>query len=469
VKTAIYCRISEDKQNGAGVERQLGECQALASRKGWQLMPTPFIDNDISASKYTRKQRPAYRALLAAIRSGEVNRVLTWAVDRLYRQPKELEELIDLADAGRVEVATVTGGDVDLNTSDGRLVMRMLVSVAAKSSEDTSKRLKSQKQQARQKGHPTGGPRPFGWGKDQRTPDKTESRLLLDAMDAVLAGASLNDIARGWGAAGVRGRLWNTSDVRHALTMPRHAGLVVHQGAVVGKGTWKPLVPRERWERVCAVLEGRSGSSVPRRRSLLTGLVICGRCGATMSRSTSARGAARIWRCDRGPSRPGCGRVAVMAAPLEAVVVRAVMKYVDGADLAALVHGDDDRVDYAALARRLEDVERREDEVAASFSKKRITMRQLERINRDLEAEKKDLRSRLAQLASQTTLEPYAGRAGALQAVWDQLSEDQRRTIIAESIGKVTIAPATVVGRKFDPSRILLGRAAATSAPSPAA
>ena len=122
-----------------------------------------------------------------------------------------------MADAGQVEIVSVTGGDLDLGTSDGRLVARMLVSVAAKSSEDTSSRLLRQRQQARLAGRPTGGRRPFGW-LDQVTPDPDESRVLLAAMDNVLAGASLSDIAREWTAAGIHARNWNSSDVSGILT-----------------------------------------------------------------------------------------------------------------------------------------------------------------------------------------------------------------------------------------------------------
>src|SRR5262249_19007630 len=124
--TGIYARISEDRQNGAGVDRQVEDCLAAAGDRGWRLVAPPFVDNDISPRAHPGRRRPHCRGLRAAVRAGTIQRVIVGPLDRLYRQPKELEELIDLADAGRVEIVSVTGGDVDLGTSDGRLVARML-------------------------------------------------------------------------------------------------------------------------------------------------------------------------------------------------------------------------------------------------------------------------------------------------------------------------------------------------------
>jgi DNA invertase Pin-like site-specific DNA recombinase len=60
---AIYCRISKDRTGaGLGVERQLGDCQALADCLGWTVSGI-YVDNDLSA--YTRrKPRPDYQRLL---------------------------------------------------------------------------------------------------------------------------------------------------------------------------------------------------------------------------------------------------------------------------------------------------------------------------------------------------------------------------------------------------------------------
>src|SRR5262249_23104763 len=124
---AIYTRISEDRMMGAGVRDQFADCFEYAERQGWGGQVAQFEDNDISASTYARRYRPQYRSMLDKIRAGEIRRIVVAHIDRLYRQPRELEELIDLAERGRVEIVSVYSGPVDLSTSDGRAMARVQI------------------------------------------------------------------------------------------------------------------------------------------------------------------------------------------------------------------------------------------------------------------------------------------------------------------------------------------------------
>src|SRR5256885_1042982 len=106
---AIYCRISDDRTGEeAGVKRQEEDCRALAAARGWDVEGL-YVDNDISASSLTRKVRPQYERLLRAMRDRTVDAVVIWHEDRLHRRPRELESFIDLANAQKIQLATVTG------------------------------------------------------------------------------------------------------------------------------------------------------------------------------------------------------------------------------------------------------------------------------------------------------------------------------------------------------------------------
>ncbi|MET4003861.1 DNA invertase Pin-like site-specific DNA recombinase [Arthrobacter sp. UYCu511] len=95
-RCAIYARISDDKRGeGLGVERQEEACRALAERNGWEVTLVE-VDNSISA--YSGKPRPAYMRMVEAIKRGEVDIVIAWQLDRLYRRMKDLEAYIDLVE-----------------------------------------------------------------------------------------------------------------------------------------------------------------------------------------------------------------------------------------------------------------------------------------------------------------------------------------------------------------------------------
>lgn len=81
MRCAIYCRISLDATGEElGVTRQLEDCKALASSLGWEVLEV-YVDNDISAS--SGKIRPQYRAMLSAIKAGEIQAVIAWHPVRL--------------------------------------------------------------------------------------------------------------------------------------------------------------------------------------------------------------------------------------------------------------------------------------------------------------------------------------------------------------------------------------------------
>ena len=82
------------------------------------------------------------------MQAGSVGAVVGWHVDRrLTRSPRELEDVIDLADKHGLELATVTG-EVDLSNPTGRLVARMLGAAARHEAEHKAERQKRQRRQA---------------------------------------------------------------------------------------------------------------------------------------------------------------------------------------------------------------------------------------------------------------------------------------------------------------------------------
>src|ERR1700686_1911749 len=112
---AIYARISYDPSGERlGVQRQEADCVEEAKRRGWRIGDI-YVDDDRRGFN-TRKPRPEYQGLLSDIQLGLRDGVMIWRLDRLHRQPRELEEFILLCDKHQVALATVTG-DVDLSTS----------------------------------------------------------------------------------------------------------------------------------------------------------------------------------------------------------------------------------------------------------------------------------------------------------------------------------------------------------------
>lgn len=90
-RAAIYTRISLDKAGGAaGVGRQIDGCRHLAELEGWSIDEV-LIDNDLSA--YSGACRPEYERLLELVRRREIDVIVAYHPDRLYRRLADLVEL----------------------------------------------------------------------------------------------------------------------------------------------------------------------------------------------------------------------------------------------------------------------------------------------------------------------------------------------------------------------------------------
>ena len=460
--TAIYARLSEipdddetpRQERTDAVDRQVADGLGLCTDSGWAHLE-PFVDNDYSASDYATKPRPAYERMMHLVRSGEVTRIVCWDIDRLYRRMKELEELIALANAGRVSIVSMHG-DLDLSTADGRFTARILVSMAQKSSDDTSRRIRRQRQALLSEGIAKGGRVAFGWA-DAMTPDPVEAKLIVEAMHAVLAGESLVGIAKAWDAAGVPTKVkapyWTFGTVRQILINPRNVARMVHKGEDVGPAAWPAIVDRATFERVVATLETRSAHLYGKTHAQapLTGVLECGYCGNNLHHS--ANNGVRAWRCMKRAGTAAT-EVAVDAKKLEARIYGVLFLYVDKVSLAQLVDADDDDA-RGNVVGELADLERKADEYLDMLASVRSTGGYA-RLRQGLLAEQAKLTNRLARTERHSVLAPYAGRPGRLQGAWPDLSVDRKRAIITAALGPITVN-GTKRRRTFDPDRVRFG------------
>lgn len=326
MKAAIYCRISRDiAGEGLGVTRQLEDCRALVDSLGWTVVEV-YSDNDISAT--SGKPRPEYRRMLTAVEAGEVDAIVAWAPDRLYRRLADLEELITTIEAKDVTLRTVKAGEFDLSTALGRMIARILGSVAQGEGEVKSERWKRSIRQRRETGtvH-TMGPRLYGYERDgQIIPHEREhlewaAGQILDGAALVRTTINLNER----GSRTTLGNEWNRAGLKKTLSNPRLAGMSVLNGDVVGVGQWEPIFDAETFEALQAAFAVRKGT-VPRRPriALLLGLVKCGKCGAPLRSGRAHRANTENLRTYRCPTLPGttqgCGGIVISAEPVEEIV-----------------------------------------------------------------------------------------------------------------------------------------------------
>lgn len=478
----VLARISDarDQQDDdravtdRGVTGQVEDGLALAARLGWAAGPPEthhLIENDTSAFKrrridvpgagaQLRTVRPEFRRGLAMLADGRADGLIAYDLDRTCRDPRDLEDLIDVIEASRprIPVVSVTGSLALANDADITMA-RVLVAVANKSSRDTGRRVARARLRSARNGEAGGGGRRrFGFERDGVTLRAGEAAEIRRATDAVLAGVSLRQVTlslRDRDVPTVTGARWDSRTVRGILLRPRNAGLMVYRPAsarrygppyaedeIVGTGSWEPIVTEAEWRAVTAILADPARSQAhyygAAPRWLGSRIYLCGACGdgalVVVTGSGEQRRKYRRYVCAEKAniSRP--------AVPVDAFVTETILARLERPDAAALIQAGPGAPDLVSLRKQAASLRELLDEQARLHARQVIDGRQLAAGTADLRAQLGPVE---AAIQAASTSSPAAGIAGKPDARqrWDELDLGRRRVLV-RSLVTVTVLPS---------------------------
>ena len=454
----MYLRISQDRTDErAGVTRQSEDCLKRAKERGWDVVDT-LTDNDISAKG--SKKRPGFEAMLTTIESGNVGVVVAWALDRLQRNRRDELRLYELCQRKNVVLAFVKGPELDFSTAAGRLVADQLGSVARFEIEQKSERQQRAQLQTAQAGKRSGGRRPFGYDADGVTVRPDEAAAVAAAYDAVLYGASLREIARTWNSQGFttgqkrfkeghegEPSLWRPDSVRVVLKNPRNIGKRAYKGEIVSdKAVWPGIVAEDRFQAVVAMLSNRVRPVPNRGKQLLSGLALCGVCGATVHAGGSSKPGVLSYRCSAST-----GHVARRGDPVEEYVEATAVAILSRPGASVLVR-DKSHPDREALDNEATGLRERLDVLAADFADGSLTASQLRTATGRMRARLAEIETAMADAGRLDVLGPLLSAAD-VRAAWDALGVSRKRTAL-DILMTIVIHPPGRGVRNFDPASV---------------
>ena len=482
----VYARLSRNLDDKLEkIEDQIADCRAVAERRGL-VVGEVHVDNNLSAWK-RRVRRPGWEAMLARIESGQTSGVIVWHVDRLARQPRDLERLIDLGERG-VTLASAHG-ERDLSDPDDRYILRIETAHACRSSDDTSRRTKRRVEAVRERGVISAGPRAFAFpGNEPRLGEaepvpvaaevvQREREALRTAADAVLAGVSLGAVARQWNEDGLltpQGHTWNSARVHAVLLRQRNAGRVEHHGVVVGTlPDGEAIVESAVHDRVLALLASRRRGRPNSARYAVSGIARCGvptEAGGTCGKPLYGRPLSgvdpdgeprRSYVCAK--STGGCGRLL-----MDAWTIEREARSFTVARLSDPRHAQQVAAAFSAVQHARADLDVQIAEAEETVARLRTKLRRRELTLRAYESaalavvEHVDaLVAERDALAVPAVVGPVeAGKARAeVEAAWANGSQEQRRSMLLSALGNMTqlvILPARPGNRRGgpDPHRV---------------
>jgi len=120
-RTAIYTRVSTDQQE---VEQQLAACRNFCTYRNLQV-----VKEYIDIMSGTKASRPGYQQMLADIRTGQIDALVIFRLDRLGRNSRELLMFVDELETRGIAIFSLNE-NLDTTTPIGKAVRDILLILA---------------------------------------------------------------------------------------------------------------------------------------------------------------------------------------------------------------------------------------------------------------------------------------------------------------------------------------------------
>lgn len=387
MRAAIYARYSSENQRPESIEDQVAACRRLASQRGLSVLQNHIYADQ--AQSGARRDRQGLSAVVAAAQSGQFDVVLVDDLSRLARDNYLMLSVIAELHFEGVRVVSVADG-LDSEDEEATLGIQIRGIFNELQLRDLKKKTlrgqMGQKERGFSVGERTfgyksvpvgtirmdkkGRPRPEGYRMEI---EPREAAVVLRVFKAYADGLSLTRIvcmlneeqvpgrmraAKGWSPATVSrlldnekyvGRwVWNKTESRRDPRTGRRRRFTKPESEwVVQEDESLRIVPQALWEQVRARREevrrswpggkGRRGFSREQGgreqhfpTHLLSGSMVCGRCGATIAQVSGKAGG--YYGC-LGAAKSACDNKMLVRRKLaEAIVLKAVREQLSRAE-----------------------------------------------------------------------------------------------------------------------------------------
>jgi site-specific DNA recombinase len=307
----IYVRVSDVKgragESFQSPKEQEERCRAALASRGLEAGKV-FRELDVSGKSM---ERPELREVRERIEAGVSGGVVVARVDRLGRTVVGALEVIQEIDKAGGAIITAEG-DFDTSTAVGELVLGMMLQLAQFELRRISETWQASKRNAVARGIHITRHLPPGYrrGPDGRLePDGKHARTVSEAYKLAAQGTSPARIAeylteRKLPSGDNLAPTWKSSRIRRLLANRAYLGEARANGEIVNANAHEPLTDESTW------LQAQRKSKTPpvsiKSEYLLSGLVRCASCRASMKPQKASKWAVATFRCSGGSAAGNC-------------------------------------------------------------------------------------------------------------------------------------------------------------------
>ncbi len=283
MRAAIYCRVStlEQATEGYSIGVQKEKLAKYAELQSYEIEDI-YSDEGFSGKNL---HRPAMERLISDVKSGRIDIVLIYKLDRLSRHVKDVLELVELFDKFSVTLYSLTE-NLDLSSPFGRAALKMSATFSELERETIVERMQMGKAaRARSGKYTCPGKSPFGYRLNKETdrmeivPEEAEA--VRDMYDKYIAGYTFRKLYAYCKEKYPDIRFFsNSMCCKPVIERPMYAGYFYHGEELIKATNYDPIISYETYLQAQEVVKRnttkREHDNTP---YLLTGLVFCAKCG----------------------------------------------------------------------------------------------------------------------------------------------------------------------------------------------
>lgn len=498
---AIYARQSIDKVDSISIESQIEFCKFETRGSSYRV----FKDKGYSGKN---TDRPEFQAMLAAIRRGEIKRVICYKLDRCSRSILDFATLMEEFQKYNVEFISSTE-KFDTSSPMGRAMLNICIVFAQLERETIQQRVYDSYHSRNKRGFFMGGKVPFGFRlepyvlegkKTSRYTEVDEEVKILELMYSVYEHplTSLGDVVTALMDAGIKhprkadGK-WTRTHIGRMLHNPAYVkadldvyhffkenGVIIHNNPedFIGtngcylyaeKGKTHPsyrleghhlvlaphngLIPSDVWLR-CRRKQKHSGETVRQNKiknTWLAGKIKCAKCGyALVVRKTVKRSGKEfryiVCSSANNSNRQCDGVHGLKADTIESIVSLEIQRKLTMFSILSAPQETHVDPESIELKIRIANLEQEIDKVAGNAMEVTGALVKYlsERVN-ELEAQKQDCMSRLKELQSKEEEKTWdTGQIKDIFSYWGQLTLEDKILVVDILIDKIRLSESEI-------------------------
>ena len=410
-KAVIYARCSADNQRDASIDQQIKACCKFAQERGLEVIHT-YEDRALTGRT---DKRPSFLQMIKDSAKKRFQFVIVYSLDRFSRN--KYDSVMHKHTLKENGVTVLSAMEHITDDPTGALMESILEGFAEYYSRELSQKINRGLSDNAEKGI-VNGSLPLGYrrgadGHPEIVPEEAEA--VREIYRRVGDGEKLIEIVKDLNRRGIRtkkGREWNKSSFNRLLENERYIGVYQYKNFRHEDG-FPPIVDKDLFYTVQKIMGEKPnarGTTMRRRTEngtyLLTGKLICGKCGALM---TGISGVGRhgdrcfYYNCIRKKNEHACDKKNVRREPVELAVTVCLKQMLMDDELlewmadqtVAFQNAGRDDEEYEASVKRLKEITAKRQNIMSAIEAGIFTASTRDRLL-ELEQEEGNLQARIS-------------------------------------------------------------------------